>query len=431
MQSLKILYSAYACEPGRGSEPGIGWHWALETARLGHEVWVLTRANNRAAIEQAATDHALPATLHFAYYDLPARARFWKRKGRGVHLYYILWQWGAARVARTLHARERFTAVHHITFGVMRHPIFMDRLGIPCIVGPVGGGERAPLALRRHYPFGELCKTVLRDGVNLFARFDPWVRRMYREASLILAKTPQTLDWLARPYRAKAECMLEIGIARVSEEAAPRSRPAGQLRMLFVGRFIPFKGMGLGLRALANLRARGIDARLTMIGQGPLLAHWQGLARDVGAADAVSWVPWMSQVDLLLAYRDYDLLLFPSLNDSSGNVVLEALANGLPVVCLDLGGPAQIADAACGRVVSVTGKDEAQVVASLADALEEIARDPALAQGLRSGALARARRFAWADVVARIWGPQGRGYRLVQEAARVGPAGAVVSEAAP
>ena len=53
MQSLKILYSAYACEPGRGSEPGVGWHWAVETARLGHEVWVITRANNRGVIERA------------------------------------------------------------------------------------------------------------------------------------------------------------------------------------------------------------------------------------------------------------------------------------------------------------------------------------------------------------------------------------------
>ena len=84
------------------------------------------------------------------------------------------------------------------------------------------------MALRRHYPFGEFCKTVLRDGANLPARCDPWVRRMYREATLILAKTPQTLNWLARPYRAKAECMLEIGIGRISEETAPRSRVAGR-----------------------------------------------------------------------------------------------------------------------------------------------------------------------------------------------------------
>jgi len=385
-----------------------------------------TRANNRelierTAIERGAAGDPLPANLRFAYYDLPAWARKWKRGGRGVHLYYVLWQWGAARVARTLHARENFTAVHHITFGVMRHPIFMDRLGIPCIVGPVGGGERAPLALRRHYPFGEFCKTLLRDGANAFARFDPWVRRMYREASLILAKTPQTLAWLARPYQHKAECMLEIGIARVNEEKAGDAdaadlRQAGELRMLFVGRFIPFKGMGLGLRALAELRGRGIDAVLTMIGQGPLLAHWQELARDLGVEQAVTWVPWMSQAELLQSYQQFDVLLFPSLNDSSGNVVLEALAGGLPVVCLDLGGPAQIADSACGRIVAVEGRDEAQVVAGLAEALEEIASDPVLARRLRSGALARARRFAWGEVVARIWGPQGRGTRLVQGA---------------
>jgi glycosyltransferase involved in cell wall biosynthesis len=418
MQPLKILYSAYACEPGRGSEPGIGWHWALETARLGHEVWVLTRANNRAVIEEAAARAPLPDTLHFVYYDLPAWARFWKRKGRGVHLYYLLWQWGAARAAARLHAREQFTAVHHITFGVMRHPIFMNRLGIPCIVGPVGGGERAPLALRRHYPAWELCKTLLRDAANLAARFDPWVRTMYREAGLILAKTPQTLQWLAKPYRDKAECMLEIGIGKVDAPAAAPfdrvPRAPGQLRILFVGRFIPFKGMGLGLRALAEVRARGVDARLTMIGQGPLREHWEALAVELGIESAVGWVPWMSQADLLAAYGAYDLLLFPSLNDSSGNVVLEALAGGLPVVCLDLGGPAQIADGSCGRIVPVAERSQAQVVSGLADALQEIAGDTALAERLRRGALARARRFAWAEVVSRIWGPQGRGYQLVR-----------------
>ena len=48
---MKILLSAYACEPNKGSEPGVGWHWALELGYLGHDVWVLTRANNRPAIE--------------------------------------------------------------------------------------------------------------------------------------------------------------------------------------------------------------------------------------------------------------------------------------------------------------------------------------------------------------------------------------------
>ena len=50
---MRVLLSAYACEPNKGSEAGVGWHWALEIARLGHEVWALTRANNRAPIEAA------------------------------------------------------------------------------------------------------------------------------------------------------------------------------------------------------------------------------------------------------------------------------------------------------------------------------------------------------------------------------------------
>jgi len=67
---MKILLSAYACEPWKGSEPGVGWHWALELARQGHEVTVLTRANNREPIEVALKSH-VPKGLQFFYYDLP------------------------------------------------------------------------------------------------------------------------------------------------------------------------------------------------------------------------------------------------------------------------------------------------------------------------------------------------------------------------
>ncbi|HEY4374006.1 MAG TPA: glycosyltransferase family 4 protein [Burkholderiales bacterium] len=413
MQSLKILYSAYACEPGKGSEPGVGWHWAVQTARLGHEVWVITRANNRGRIERAQAAGEVPPNLHFAYYDLPRRLAWWKRGGRGVHLYYVLWQWGAWRAARALHARERFDAVHHITFGVMRHPIFMNHLGIPCVVGPLGGGESAPLALRRHYPWREYLRAALRDAVNALAHFDPWLRQSYAQAALILAKTPETRHWLEAPYRAKASCMLEIGIGAVHDSAATRPSTTGPLRLLYVGRFIALKGMGLGLRAFARLRAQGVDARLTMIGQGSEAARWRALAADLGVAQAIDWVPWMPQEELLRSYREYDLFLFPSLTDSSGNAVLEAMANGLPVVCLGLGGPAQLVNQECGHVVPAIGRSEDEVIEDLARAMAGIARDPALAGRLREGALARARGFAWNEVVARVWGARGSGYGLV------------------
>ncbi|GBG14982.1 uncharacterized protein NMK_2583 [Novimethylophilus kurashikiensis] len=414
MQTLKVLMSAYACEPDKGSEPGVGWRWALETAALGHEVWVITRANNRPGIEKAlrGLTHA-PRNLNFIYYDLPAWARWWKKGPFGVHLYYLLWQWGAYLQARKWHQTENFDTVHHITFGVVRHPSFMWRLGIPFVVGPVGGGERAPMELRKWMSLGGQAKEILRDAMNWLARFDPFVRQTYARASVILLKTPQSMAWLPAPYRVKARCQLEIGVERQVEDAQRvvpfKSHQA--LHILYVGRFLHWKGMDIGLRAIAEVTRRGIPVRLTMIGQGPERQRWQILTAHLKLAYCVTWVPWMPQHELMQAYRNFDALLFPSLHDSSGNVVLESMAGGLPVVCLGLGGPAEMVDGQCGRVVPVKDKSSEEVVHELADALAELAANPTLVRELRDGALARSYEYSWRRVVSGVWGEQGDGYR--------------------
>ena len=69
---MKILISAYSCEPGRGSERGVGWNVAREVARS-HEVWVLTRPEDSKE-ENAAELAANPVTnLHYVYFTLPIR----------------------------------------------------------------------------------------------------------------------------------------------------------------------------------------------------------------------------------------------------------------------------------------------------------------------------------------------------------------------
>ena len=139
---MKILLSAYACEPNKGSEPGVGWNWALALAQRGYDVHVLTRSNNRRAIEEALAPSNLQLTFH--YYDLPQILRFWKHWPGGIYLYYLLWQIGAYRVGKILHSTEQFSLVHHITFVSYRQPSFMGGLGIPFIFGPVGGRDHAP-----------------------------------------------------------------------------------------------------------------------------------------------------------------------------------------------------------------------------------------------------------------------------------------------
>src|SRR5690606_4531990 len=108
-----------------------------------HDVWVLTRSNNRQVIEDAL--RANPASgLRPVYFDLPAWARRWKGGGRGTQLYYYLWQLGVYRVARRLHRDVRFDLTHHVTFGKYWAPSLLALLDARFVWGPVGGGESAP-----------------------------------------------------------------------------------------------------------------------------------------------------------------------------------------------------------------------------------------------------------------------------------------------
>ena len=143
MERLRILVSAFYCEPGKGSEEGVGWNMAREIARH-HDVWVLTRTKNRVSIEAEMSRTPIPG-LHFVYCDLPRWGRWWA-KGQLLewHLYYYLWQIYVYFVAKRLHHSIRFDIVHHVTFVKYWIPSFLSRLPVPFVWGPVGGGESAP-----------------------------------------------------------------------------------------------------------------------------------------------------------------------------------------------------------------------------------------------------------------------------------------------
>ena len=397
---LRVLLSAYACEPSKGSEPGIGWNWALGLARAGHEVWVLTRANNEAAIEQALAAAPEP-NLHFVYYDLPAWARWWKRGARGVRTYYVLWQWGAYRRARRLARQTPLDLVHHLTFGVFRHPSFMGRLGLPFVFGPVGGGETAPRALRRGFPLRGIVADLARDLANWLVRVDPLMASVYRRAAVTLCKTAETLNRIPGRYRDKCRVHLEVG-TREDLHPSPR-RPARQerFRVLYVGRLVYWKGLHLGMMAFARLLERHPESHLTVVGSGPEYAWLHALARRLGIDAAVTWIPWLERDAVLQVYPRHDVFLYPSLHDSSGNAVLEALAGGLPVVCLELGGPGELVDDACG--VRVVAGESGQVVRGLARALGALADEPRLLRRMSASAMRRARsQFSWRRQIERM-----------------------------
>ena len=113
---MKILMSAYSCEPGRGSEPGVGWNIVRAVAQH-HEVWVLTRPDESGDIIKAELDRHPVPNLHFVYFTLPIWGGGWRWGESGaMQIHYYLWQIQAYFVARQLHQKIGFDAVHHVTF---------------------------------------------------------------------------------------------------------------------------------------------------------------------------------------------------------------------------------------------------------------------------------------------------------------------------
>jgi glycosyltransferase involved in cell wall biosynthesis len=399
---MKILLSCYFCDPRHpGGEGGIGWRWAVEAAKLGHQVWVIVEGTFREVVE--ANLKLTSLNVHVIYLELPSvvqrtldRLGLWR-------LTYMIWQYEAYRCARALHDEVGFDIVHHLTMGDFRHPSLMGRLGPPFIFGPVGGGERAPMALRWGLGFAGWWSELLRDLGNLLPHVDPLSHQCYRQAAVILVRTPATFESLPKRYRRKSRIMLGLGAGLDPAGPCEAGGSAG-LRVLFVGRLIPWKGVHLALRAIAEVARARPDVTLTIVGRGPWERRLRDLSVGLGITTKVTWTTeWIPEERLAELYRTHDVFLFPSLHEAGGSVVVEALAHGLPVVCLDIGGPATIVDQSCGRVVQTKSRSIDDVVRALAEATIELATQPPLRRQLSVGARRRADRYQWPVVVDSVY----------------------------
>jgi glycosyltransferase involved in cell wall biosynthesis len=299
----------------------------------------------------------------------------------------------------SLHARERFELVQHITFVSFRQPSFMGRLGIPFIFGPVGGGESIPPQLRRSLPLSARIAEAVRSAGNRLVAFDPLMNRSYSQASVIACATEETL--LAIPAKFRNKCIVQRAIGMepsasfpAAASRAPQSSESAP-RFLFVGRLLYWKGLHLILHALHRVKQEIPGAKLKVIGEGTDRDWLIAVARGGKVADSVEWVARVSHSEMAKEYESSTCFAFPSLHDSGGMVVLEAMDAGLPVICLDRGGPGSMVDSSCGVVVKTGSESEAAIVGQLAEAMIQVACDPELRIRLAAGARKRARDLSW------------------------------------
>lgn len=388
---MKALISAYACEPGRGSEPGIGWNWMCQISRS-HETWVITRGNNRNTIETGTAEKPI-ANTHFLYLDLPRWARFWKKGRRGTFLYYYLWQIGAYLVAKRLHRSVGFDIAHHVTFGKYWVPSFMALLPIPFVWGPVGGGESAPRSLWYSLSFRGKLFECTRDLVRALGELDPFVRLTARRARLALATTDQTKQRLESIGCRNVEVLSHAALPpeEIHKLSAVGHHSEGPFRVVSIGDLLHLKGYHLALPAYARFCAKFPNTEYWLFGDGPERRRLEKLASRLGIANRVTFWGSVARTELLTKLAECDVLLHPVLHDSSGWASVEAMAAGRPVVCLNLGGPALQVTADTGVKVPAISMD--QVIAGISEALVRLAEDPKLCAHMGQAARRRVTQY--------------------------------------
>jgi glycosyltransferase involved in cell wall biosynthesis len=370
---LKVILSAYSCEPGKGSERGVGWNVAREVAKH-HEVWVLTRPDeSREAIEAELQRHPIP-NLHFIYFTLP----FWQDSLRwgqsgAMQIHYYLWQIQAYFVARKLHREIGFDLAHHVTFVRYSSPSFLCLLPIPFVWGPVGGGESAPGAFWDDFSLKNKIYETLRWAWRSIGECDPFTRMTARRSAVVLATTEDTARQLRKMGAPKVQIAAESGILQqeiveFSQVPPPSVDP---IRFIDVARLLHWKGFHLGLRAFAA--ANIPQSEYWILGEGPELERLQTLAQELGISDRVKFFGHLDRQDVLIKLGQSSVLVHPSLHDSGGWVCLEAMAARRPVICLDLGGPAQQVTDATGIKVSAIDPD--RTIFELSQAMIKLAGD--------------------------------------------------------
>ncbi|MEO5842921.1 MAG: glycosyltransferase family 4 protein [Acidimicrobiales bacterium] len=393
---MRILATAYACRPGFGSEDGNGWWLADQLRRFG-DVWVLTPSHNRAAIESCVRDITDRGRINFVYVDVPGWPADSKTADRWRRTHYNLWQARIVPVARKLQRVIGFDVVHHLTYGQYWSGTWMGTLGLPLVWGPVGGAESAPAALVATLTEDGRRYERNRDFARAVGRRLLPVSRAARSATTALAATDETKRAIESLGVRRVEVMPTGALPDADYAALSSIRHTATLdgfRIMCVGRLEHWKGFHLAVEAFASFLPQAPDSELWIVGEGPAYAHLRALVDKHRLDDTVSLLGRLPRSEVLDRLARSHALAHPSLHDSAGWATLEAAAAGLPVVCLDLGGPALQVTADTGFKIPVD--DTARIVPAIADAFAMLAADRRHA--LQLGAAGRVRvgqHFTW------------------------------------
>ena len=389
----RVLFSAFSCLPNRGSEPGVGWNWAVQAARNPDlNVSVLTREKCRPKIERELSMMGMK-NLDFIY--VPSSA---KLRRLSIYLEYIKWQYDAYKYIKRNYGPDDFDCVWHTTFGNVFLPIWTHKLPYKFIWGPMGGGEHVPKRFYQTFSFKDALPHRIKMMLIRTAHINPVVQDVAKRSCLILSRTEETKALFKDSCKDKVVMTLET---RMDASSMPSScfkcSPIdGAMHVCYTGRLIALKNVKSLVEATVSLLNSGKRIVLHIVGDGPLEGELRSLAGQY-ADNGIVFHGQLNREEALAVVASCPVFVFPSLKEGGSWSLLEAMTLGRAIICFDASGMHEMLDDSSAILLPLRKPED--VASQFETALERFANNPMLVKSKGDGARYRARTlFCWDEV---------------------------------
>lgn len=367
---LSILINAYACSPGMGSEPGMAWNWCANLANY-CELHIITEGEFRDRIEAVVPTLPQGRNMHFYYNSVSDEVRrmCWNQGDWRFYKHYKGWQKKTYLMAKEICSREKIDILHQLNMIGFREPGYLwklaEEVNKPFVWGPVDAKDKFPLA----YTNGASLKTKmflwLKNTITCFQlRYSQRVLKAARNAYILVSASSNSVRSFKNYMGLDSILLNETGCG-INRDAVMPKKNKNTFDLLWVGKLDFRKQLSLALRSLAT--AYHDDIRLHIVGGGDTSVYLREIEL-LGISDLCIVHGAVSHDEVQSLMQKADFLFFTSVAEGTPHVVLEAISNGLPILCFDTCGQGDCVNDKVG--VKVPLSNPAQSVRDFAEKIE-------------------------------------------------------------
>lgn len=399
---ISVIVNAYACCPGMGSEPGMAWNWCVNLAKFA-QLHIITEGEFRDKIEAALRD--LPHGSNMKFYYNPVsdniREMCWNQGDWRFYRHYKKWQLDAYKIAINICNDNDIKILHQLNMIGFREPGYLWKIeSIPFVWGPVDAKAGFPVEYLSGASLGDKVKVYLKNFLTkIQLKYSQRVHKAGDRASAILAASSNSYESLQALFPGKVTLLNETGC--YPNNFLEKNTENKQLELLWVGKLDFRKQLNLAIQALAECRNKNV--RLHIVGGGDG-SKYMRLSKDLNLTDQCIWHGAIPHANVQKIMRESDMLFFTSVAEGTPHVVLEAIGNGLPVLCFDTCGQGDVVNERVGFKVKLGKIGDS--VRKFSMILREVESNRHLLKALSINCYERQKELSWdnkAKVVANLY----------------------------